>query len=110
MPSALGSGICNSYDGAFTSGSSDVTLGIIPKVTLLTCPSTLPDDISIELKLGGSTVATKTLTLWAANLTSFDSVLPGGTREVEMLATLASGATQQNTECTFDLVFGGLQP
>ena len=107
LPPVLGSGICNSYDGAFTPGSSDVTLNIVPKVTSLSCPSTLPGEISIALKLDGSTVATDTLTGWSTNTTSVGSFAPGATRKIEMTATLNSSATDQNTTCTFDFVFGG---
>lgn len=104
-------GKCTAYDAIDGVGSSDVTMNFVPVVTNLVCgDASLLNDLTLRLELNGTTMNTLSLGTWAANITAYGPTLaPDFAGQLKLYAALDSGATVQNTTCTFDVTFTGEQ-
>lgn len=109
LATELGAGVCDAYTGA--PGSSDIPLQMIPKISTLVCGDvSLETDMELRFLINGNSTGYETLAFWETNTTPIaQTFAPGQAFEVQIFTQLDTGATFQNTSCTFDMDFQGSQ-
>lgn len=105
----LGAGICDQYTGA--PGSSDIPLQMVPKLSNLSCGNvSLETDMQLRFVINSIDSGYGTLSFWTTNTTPYGGTFtPGVAHQVQIFTKLSSGATVQNTSCTFNVDFQGSQ-
>ena len=101
-------GDCTTY--LDTASNSSVNMKLVPKVSFVSCPGGVENDIQITFVIGGVDSGYGTLAFWSTNAGTYGVQLnPDDTGLVKVFSQLPSGATVQGTACNFDITFQGLQ-
>ncbi len=104
---------CGSYGSGITTGTSTISMQMVPSVSNVTCTaadSNFGSTLQVRFGNGTQWSSYRSLSSWASNTTDYVPLYAHGTtNELIIQAKLSSTYTTQGASCTFDSHFTGKQ-
>lgn len=92
-----------------STGTSSVSLRMVPSVNLGTCAAGLADDLKLKFQIGANSTTYQTLTAWDTNVaTTPPTFAEGDANQLKVFAEMANDADSSGS-CNFDISFIGEQ-